>query len=130
MASNESCPQCGAMLPTDAPAGICPSCLMQAGLGSQSPYSPTQDHSSPGAAAFTPPAAAELDQLFPQMQVIELIGVGGMGAVYRAKQPNLGRSVAIKILPPEVGGEPTFHERFAREARALASLNHQNIIFR
>jgi hypothetical protein len=51
-----------------------------------------------------------------------------MGAVYKARQPGLDRQVALKILPPEAGRDPAFAERFTREARALARLNHPNII--
>jgi len=65
---------------------------------------------------------------FPQLEIIELLGQGGMGAVYKAKQPTLDRLVAVKILPTEIAADPTFAERFTREARALARLNHPNIV--
>jgi hypothetical protein len=51
-----------------------------------------------------------------------------MGAVYKARQPGLDRVVALKILPPEVGQDPSFAERFSREARALARLSHHHIV--
>ena len=47
-----------------------------------------------------------------------------MGAVYKARQKQLDRIVALKILPPGIGEDPAFAERFAREAKALAKLNH------
>jgi serine/threonine protein kinase len=78
-----------------------------------------------------PPAAptpAELAPHFPQLEILELIGQGGMGIVYKARQPHLDRFVALKVLSPEIGRDPAFAERFAREARALARLNHPSIV--
>jgi len=58
----------------------------------------------------------------------ELIGSGGMGTVYRARQVSLDRDVAVKVLPPNVAGDPQFVQRFHREAEVLASLSHPNIV--
>jgi serine/threonine protein kinase len=74
------------------------------------------------------PAADELNALFPNLEILELIGRGGMGAVYKARQPDLDRFVAVKILPREIQGDPGFGDRFLREARTLAKLNHPNIV--
>ena len=71
---------------------------------------------------------AQLAPLFPQLEILELIGKGGMGAVYKARQKHLDRVVALKILPPGIGDDPAFAERFAREAKALAKLNHPGIV--
>ena len=71
---------------------------------------------------------AEVAKLFPQFEILELLGHGGMGAVYKARQPEMDRLVALKILPPQAGGDPGFAERFTREARALARLSHPNIV--
>ena len=60
-------------------------------------------------------------------EVVELLGKGGMGEVYRARDSKLGREVAIKILPAEVSGDPERAARFDREARTLASLQHPNV---
>jgi serine/threonine protein kinase len=60
-------------------------------------------------------------------QITGLLGVGGMGEVYRARDTKLNRDVAIKILPPEFASDPDRLARFKREAQVLASLNHQNI---
>ncbi len=79
-------------------------------------------------AGFSPPHPLALKSLFPQLEILGLLGHGGMGAVYRARQRGLDRLVALKILPPEISTEPAFAERFAREARALARLNHPNIV--
>jgi len=61
------------------------------------------------------------------LEILQLVGQGGMGAVYQARQPKLDRLVAVKVLPVEVARDPAFAERFTREARSLARLNHPNI---
>ncbi|MFT5403719.1 MAG: hypothetical protein ACI9DF_002557 [Verrucomicrobiales bacterium] len=66
--------------------------------------------------------------MFPQLELLEFVGRGGMGAVYKARQPGLDRLVAVKILPRETGNDPAFAERFTREARAMAHLSHPNIV--
>ncbi len=60
-------------------------------------------------------------------EVLSSLGAGGMGEVYRAKDTKLGREVAIKLLLEEVSSDPERLARFEREARVLASLNHNNI---
>jgi len=78
--------------------------------------------------AFHPPAIEELTRIFPQFEILELIGQGGMGAVYKVRQKELDRIVALKILPPGIGQSPEFSNRFTREAKALAKLNHPGIV--
>ena len=77
---------------------------------------------------FQPPSLEEVAALFPQFEVLELIGQGGMGAVYKVRQKELDRVVALKILPRGISETPGFSDRFAREARALAKLNHPGIV--
>ena len=60
-------------------------------------------------------------------EIIAAIGAGGMGEVYKAKDTRLDRTVAIKVLPSHVRGDLALRERFEREARALAALNHPHI---
>src|SRR5215218_4119191 len=60
-------------------------------------------------------------------EIVALLGVGGMGEVYRATDTNLKRQVAIKVLPASVAGDAERLARFQREAEVLASLNHPNI---
>jgi serine/threonine protein kinase len=115
------CPQCGTPLPSGALAGLCPACLLKMGAAADTI---TEGKQPP----FTPPSLAELAPLFPQLELLELIGKGGMGAVYKARQKQLDRIVALKILPPGIGDDPAFAERFAREAKALAKLNHPGIV--
>ena len=69
-----------------------------------------------------------LAPLFPQLEVLSLLGVGGMGMVYKARQRKLDRYVALKIIRPEAAADPAFAERFSREAKALARLNHSRIV--
>ena len=80
------------------------------------------------AGAFQPPAIDRLAELFPSLEIIELIGAGGMGAVYKARQPGLDRLVALKVLPSEFDHDVKFALRFTREARTLAKLSHPNIV--
>ncbi len=115
------CPHCGKPLTTLSVQGICPECMLQAGLGTQGPDATE--------AKFTPPSIEKLAPYFPQLELLELLGRGGMGAVYKARQRELNRLVALKVLPSEKAErDPAFAERFAREARALAQLAHPNIV--
>jgi hypothetical protein len=82
----------------------------------------------PTAGGYSRPSPAELAALLPDYEGFELIGQGGMGVVYRAQQKRLSRQVAIKVLPRDLASDPTFAERFAREAQLLARLNHPNIV--
>jgi predicted Ser/Thr protein kinase len=74
------------------------------------------------------PLPEDLAPLFPQLEILELLGRGGMGAVYKARQKNLNRFIALKIITLEDGADPQFADRFQREAQALAKLNHPNIV--
>lgn len=74
-----------------------------------------------------PPEIEKLAQLFPELEIETLIGAGGMGAVYRVRQKNLDRVVALKVFLYE-NDDAEFAARFQREARALARLNHPNIV--
>jgi tRNA A-37 threonylcarbamoyl transferase component Bud32 len=120
------CPRCSQELPEDAPAGLCPACLLQEGREGSRKSGPAE--MTVLVSGFVAPDPADLQRHFPQLDIQELLGRGGMGAVYKARQVQLGRDVAVKILPPEVGRDPAFAERFMREARALAQLHHQNIV--
>jgi serine/threonine protein kinase len=117
----DQCPQCGGSLPAGGLAGLCPSCLLKQGAAADTA---TRAEAKP----FVPPAVEEVAQLFPQLEVLGFLGKGGMGAVYKARQPALDRLVALKILPARAAPDPGFAERFSREARALARLSHPNIV--
>src|SRR6202171_4414808 len=60
-------------------------------------------------------------------EIMSLLGAGGMGEVYRAKDTRLGRDVAIKTLPKEMSADPARKQRFEREAKTISNLNHPNI---
>jgi predicted Ser/Thr protein kinase len=120
-AADSKCPRCGAVLDAAVANGICPACLLkQVALGTGADSFPTMP--------WTPPSVDELSSAFPQLEVLELIGHGGMGAVYKARQKSLGRLVALKILAPQHAANPDFAERFAREAKVLAEVSHPNIV--
>jgi len=74
------------------------------------------------------PSPEEIAKFFPQLEIIECLGRGGMGVVYKARQPRLNRLVALKILAPEREKDPAFAGRFEKEAQALARLSHPNIV--
>jgi Tol biopolymer transport system component/tRNA A-37 threonylcarbamoyl transferase component Bud32 len=89
-------------------------------------------HEQGGSSFLDPPFAESKETLksgsrIGQYEVLEAIGAGGMGEVYRARDSKLGREVAIKILPAAFSRDPERLARFQREARFLASLNHANI---
>ena len=122
MNSASACPKCGNPV-VGGPLDLCPECLLKAGLDAA-----TMEGAG-GGAAFSPPDIAELAPLFPDLDIIELLGRGGMGVVYKARQKRLDRLVALKVLPPAAtSGAAHFGERFEREARALARLSHPSIV--
>lgn len=122
-----TCPKCGSTMPAGAPHGLCPKCLLQVGMERTTVKQPTgediPDMQKPAA-----PDSHDLGKQLPQLEIGELIGQGGMGFVYKARQRHLDREVALKILHSELQQDPAFAKRFEREARALAKLNHPNIV--
>src|SRR5271169_5358397 len=118
--SIKSCPKCHAPIPPEAPQGLCPKCLMAgAALATEAGQS---------AEGTAPPSLETVAAAFPQLEILEFIGQGGMGVVFKARQPRLDRCVALKLLPQKPGADPAFNERFNREARMLARLGHPNIV--
>jgi tRNA A-37 threonylcarbamoyl transferase component Bud32 len=119
--SSKRCPKCQAPVPIDAPHGLCPRCVL---AGAAAPTESGANESS----RPTPPALHAVAAAFPQLEIIELAGQGGMGFVFKARQPKLDRLVALKILPQSLAADAAFAERFTREGRMLARLNHPNIV--
>src|SRR5439155_16311528 len=115
------CPRCGRPRAAEAPQGLCPKCLLQQ-APAPTEVGRTESPKSP------PPTREELAAAFPQLEILELIGQGGMGFVFKARQRKLERLVALKILPRSLAADPAFAERFTREGRVLARLNHPNIV--
>ena len=104
------CHECG----TEIPAGAkeCSRCALEAELKAK------------GFEVDLEALAAEL----PQLEILEEIGRGGMGVVFKGRQKSLGRDVAIKVLPKELDYDPSFSDRFLRECRTLAGLSHPNVV--
>jgi tRNA A-37 threonylcarbamoyl transferase component Bud32 len=121
MTTPSICPKCGATIPDGAPQGLCPKCVL---LGAATEIQSAARSSK----AAKPPTVAELAVHFPELEVLELIGAGGMGSVYKVRQPKLDRLVALKVLSSDLASDPAFAERFDREARLLARLGHPNIV--
>jgi tRNA A-37 threonylcarbamoyl transferase component Bud32 len=112
------CPECGNPLAAGVLQGMCPRCLMAVAAHETQP-------------AVSRTATVTLEQIssvFPQLEIVEMIGQGGMGAVFKVRQPKLDRFAALKLLPQSLAADPAFAGRFEREARLLAKLSHPNIV--
>ena len=113
-----SCPQCSAQTSSD---GLCHRCLLLVGI--------EMKHANNAIVSDVHiPTIEELGQCFPQLEIKRLVGRGGMGAIYHARQTSLDRDVAIKIIDRRISNDGPFLDRFEREARALAKLSHPNIV--
>lgn len=109
------CPKCSNPL---RPDGNCSACLLR--LASSAGHSNrTIDQTE------IPPA---LRAHFPQFEILRVVGRGGMGIIYQARQTSLDRDVAIKVIDRTISSDAAFLDRFDREAKALARLNHPNIV--
>lgn len=95
---------------------------------SPSTFNSATERRSPSSRRWTPPSPTELASRFPQLEIVELLGQGATGAVYKVRQLDLDRWAALKILSDDVAEDSSFAERFQREARALALLSHQHIV--
>ncbi|MCB1095389.1 MAG: protein kinase [Verrucomicrobiae bacterium] len=116
------CPMCDGPLGIAAALGFCPGCLLRHGQDA------AETIAGPARFDTLPVTADEMTLLFPELEVIRLLGRGGMGVVYLARQVALDRMVAVKVLPTESSDDPQFSERFRREAAVLARLKHPNIV--
>ena len=91
-------------------------------IATRSPYKAARNPRTRGSVSLSP------GTLVGEYSVLGLIGAGGMGEVYRARDARLGRDIAIKLLPPWLLDDPAARARFDREARAVAALNHPNVV--
>ena len=123
MTETRTCPRCGAVLPLGTPPESCPRCLIKLGFEKVD-----ETIARPGGIASPPPEPAELAPHFPHLEILEILGQGGMGVVYKARQKALDRLVALKILTVDPDADAAFAERFAREAKALASLSYPTLV--
>lgn len=115
------CSICDGELVTANGQTFCPKCLLQQGMKSST--------FGPGAkGTWDPPSSDLLSTAFPQLEILQLLGQGGMGAVFKVRQKELDRIAALKVLPGEMAADAGFTERFLREARLLASLSHPHIV--
>ena len=123
MSDKVACTQCGKDHELiDLLRGLCPVCLFAQAVPDAARRSDSRE------ARFVPPKILELAPHFPQLKILELIGQGGMSAVYKARQMSLDRTVAVKLLPQEVADSHGGLERFRQEAKTLAQLSHPNIV--
>src|SRR4051812_4016387 len=126
----DTCAECGQPIPPDARTfGLCPRCLIRSAIaapGGSAASGPAGSSSALRLAA--PPLPSELAGQFVDLEILELIGQGGMGIVYKARQLSLDRLVGLKLFPVDPAGDPAFAERFRLEARVLASLGHPNVV--
>ena len=113
------CPRCQKPIGADAPHGLCPKCVLDA-------VAKTGTEVRDVKAAH--PSLDEVARCFPELEIVEVIGIGGMGVVYKARQTKLDRFVALKLLSAELAEHSVFVERFNREGRVLAQLNHPHIV--
>jgi len=129
MAIENKCPHCGKSVPVTALQGICPECLLKAGIAETGEVGP--DGTVVAKAPLPIPRTEDLAPHFPQLEILECLGRGGMGTVYKARHPRLDRFVALKILSRKRDSgisDAEFAARFQQEARALARLSHPDIV--
>jgi hypothetical protein len=120
------CARCGAALPARLPAGLCPKCLLAAGLGTQPQTGPEDTVIMPETASLR--GFPQPGESFGHYRLVRLLGQGGMGVIFEAEDQDAGRRVALKILSQALDS-PESRKRFLREGQIAASINHPNSVY-
>jgi WD40 repeat protein len=129
MSAFKHCANCGSGLSGDSPEGLCPKCLLAAGaallnqLGSAAPFEDATHLTTPAS-----PLTGTKLRYFGDYELLEEIARGGMGIVFKARQVNLNRTVALKLINSGALASADLIKRFKAEAEAAAALNHPNIV--
>ena len=125
--AKRKCVGCGAELPGNTPPELCPKCLLKLAMETQPGPSPDGTAVLSGTGA-KPPGLPQPGEQFGHYAIIRVLGAGGMGAVYEAEDQESGRRVALKVLSHRLDS-PDARERFFREGRLAASINHPNSVY-